>query len=136
MPAASQVAWAFRVGAPAARAAAQAALEAGRASRAHRAGHQPGQGGAGDREVGEATSNPANLHQLWDQHLAAVASLVAAAIRLIRAFPAPLVALSPLGVACLGHLEVACRVASLVGRLVACPACLVAHQPLVVQGQA
>ena len=62
---------------------------------------------------------------------------MAAAIRLIRAFPAPPAAPWPLAVACLGHLEVACRVASPVGRLVACrAACPVAHQPLVVRGQA
>lgn len=135
--AASLAAWASLAGALAAQAVAQAALGEGRASQAHRAAHQPGRGGAGDQEVGEATSNPANLHQLWDQHLAAVACPVAAAIRLIRAFPAPPAAPWPLAVACLGHLEVACRVASPVGRLVACrAACPVAHQPLVVRGQA
>jgi hypothetical protein len=68
--AASLAAWASLAGALAAQAVAQAALGEGRASQAHRAAHQPGRGGAGDQEVGEATSNPANLHQLWDQHLA------------------------------------------------------------------
>ena len=70
MLAASLAAWASPAGAPAAQAVAQAALGEGRASQAHRAAHQRGRGGAGDQEVGEATSNPANLHQLWDQHLA------------------------------------------------------------------
>ena len=69
--------------------------------------------------------------------LAAVACPAAAAIRLIRAFPAPPAAPWPLGVASLDLLEAACRVAIPVGRLVACrAACPVAHQPLVVQGQA
>mmetsp|Transcript_1788 Transcript_1788/g.3088 ORF Transcript_1788/g.3088 Transcript_1788/m.3088 type:complete len:170 (-) Transcript_1788:152-661(-) len=131
---ASLVAWAS-AGALAAQAAAQAALEGGPAGQGHQAAHQPGQGGAGDQEVGEATSNPASLHQLWDQRLAAVACRVAAAI-LIRAFPAPLVAPWPLG-AFLGRLEAACRAASLVDHLVACLAASpVAHQPLAVQGRA
>ena len=66
---ASLVAWAS-AGALAAQAAAQAALEGGPAGQGHQAAHQPGRGGAGDQEVGEATSNPASLHQLWDQRLA------------------------------------------------------------------